>query len=75
MLEQCLRAGDRLWPNPPQFLDTIAEAIKLQQPGFNTFDILKELAQKEVFEMVSETLYKLCKKVLCMLVVVPLRPL
>ena len=52
MLEECLRAGERLWPNPPQFLNTIAEAIKLQPPGFNTFNILKELAEKDVFEMV-----------------------
>ena len=55
MLEKCLRAGERLWPDPPQFLDTIAEAIKLQPPGFNTFNILKELVEKDVFEMVSCT--------------------
>ncbi|XP_067938670.1 serine racemase-like [Watersipora subatra] len=54
MLEDCLRAGERLWPNPPQFLDTIADAIKLQQTGFNTFTLLKELAEKNVFEMSDE---------------------
>ena len=53
MLEECLRSGERLWPNPPQFLNTIAEGIKLQQLGVNTFNIVKELAEKEVFEMVS----------------------
>jgi len=52
-MEQCLRSGEREWPNPPQFLDTIAESIRMQQAGFNTFNILKDLAEKEVFEMVS----------------------
>ena len=53
MMKQCLRSGQREWPNPPQFLNTMADAIKLQQPGQNTFPILCELAEKEVFEMVS----------------------
>ena len=51
-MKQCLRSGQREWPNPPQFLNTMADAIKLQQPGQNTFPILCELAEKEVFEMV-----------------------
>lgn len=56
-MEQCLKSGEREWPNPPQFLDTIAEAIKLQQPGYNTFQILRELAEKEVFEVVCSPLF------------------
>ena len=30
-LEPCLKAKERLWSNPPQFVDTIAEGIKTQQ--------------------------------------------
>lgn len=35
-----LQARQRLWPNPPEFLDTIAEGLKLQQTGYLTFPIL-----------------------------------
>ncbi len=30
-LGKCLKAKERLWPDPPQFLNTIAEGIKTQQ--------------------------------------------
>ena len=30
-LGPCLKAKKRLWSNPPQFIDTIAEGIKTQQ--------------------------------------------
>ena len=30
-LGPCLKAKQRLWSNPPQFIDTIAEGIKTQQ--------------------------------------------
>ena len=30
-LGECLASRKRLWPNPPQFLDTIAEGIMTQQ--------------------------------------------
>ena len=30
-LGECLASRERLWPNPPQFLDTIAEGIMTQQ--------------------------------------------
>ena len=30
-LGKCLSSRERLWPNPPQFLDTIAEGIMTQQ--------------------------------------------
>ena len=40
MLEECLSTGERLWPNPPQFLDTIAEGIKTQQVLLTFFFIL-----------------------------------
>jgi len=48
-----LRSGEREWPNPPRFLDTIAEGIRLQQTGQRAFKILRELAEKEVIEVVS----------------------
>lgn len=53
MLEECLRARKRLWPNPPQLLPTIAEGIRLQHLGFTPFEILCELAEKDVIEVVS----------------------
>jgi len=37
-----LEARQRLWSNPPQFLDTIAEGIKTQQVGQLTFPLLCE---------------------------------
>jgi len=48
MLGECLTAKERLWPNPPQFLDTMAEGIKTQQCGILTFPILCEHAEPEV---------------------------
>ena len=30
-LEPCLKSKKRLWSDPPQFIDTIAEGIKTQQ--------------------------------------------
>ncbi|XP_012943830.1 probable serine racemase [Aplysia californica] len=50
-LEECLRAGQRLWTGPPQYLDTIADGIKLRHCGFITTQILIDLAEKEVFDM------------------------
>ena len=35
-LGPCLKAKQRLWPNPPQFIDTIAEGIKTQQVLLNS---------------------------------------
>ena len=49
MLTECLRAKERLWPEPPQFLDSLAEGIKTQQCGHLTFPILCELAESEVW--------------------------
>ncbi|XP_025090527.1 serine racemase-like isoform X2 [Pomacea canaliculata] len=51
MLEDCLRSGERLWPEPSQYLNTIADGIQLQSVGHVTFPILLQLAEKEVFEM------------------------
>ncbi|XP_012946291.1 probable serine racemase [Aplysia californica] len=53
-LEECLRTGKRPWEGPPQYLDTIADGIRLQQTGYITTPILMELAEKDVFEMSDE---------------------
>ena len=55
-----VHAGARLWPDPPEYLDTAADAIRLQQLGHLTFDILSQLAEKEVFEMV-------CRLMICLI--------
>ncbi|RUS74099.1 hypothetical protein EGW08_018130 [Elysia chlorotica] len=53
-MEECLRSGKRPWHGPPQYLDTIADGIRLQQTGLITTPILTELAEKEVFEVDEE---------------------
>ncbi|KAK3848915.1 hypothetical protein Pcinc_044311 [Petrolisthes cinctipes] len=42
MLEQSLKSKQRLWPNPPQFLNTIADAIRTQQFVFSVFAVEPE---------------------------------
>ena len=45
-LQPCLKAKDRsLWPEPPRFVDTIAEGIKTQQCGKLTFPILCDMVE------------------------------
>ena len=39
----CIQQKKRLWPNPPQFIDTIAEGIRTQQVGQLTFPVLCDL--------------------------------
>ncbi|CAG5129470.1 unnamed protein product [Candidula unifasciata] len=53
-LAECLKTGKRPWENPPQYLNTIIDAMRLQQSGFLTTPILIEKAEKEVFEMSDE---------------------
>ncbi|KAL5016660.1 hypothetical protein ScPMuIL_006249 [Solemya velum] len=57
-LEACLRSGERLWPNPPQFVDTIAEGIRIQQLGMNTFPILCKNAEKTVLTVTNDEIVK-----------------
>ena len=54
MLGECLRVKERLWPNPPRFLDTLAEGIKMQQCGNLTFPILCEHAEPDVITVTDE---------------------
>ena len=44
----------RLWPNPPRFVDTIADGIRFQQVGHLTFPIMCEKVEEKVFTVVSE---------------------
>ena len=47
-LSDSLRKRERLWPNPPLFLDTIAEGIMTQQVGLLTFPLLCDLVDEVV---------------------------
>ncbi|XP_056006223.1 serine racemase-like [Ostrea edulis] len=58
MCEECLRAGERLWPNPPRFLNTIADGIRLQQLGDLTWPIILELVEKDVFSVIDDDIVK-----------------
>lgn len=53
-LAECLKTGERKWPNPPQFLNTIAEGIKTQQLGQLTFPILCDLAEHDVITITDD---------------------
>ena len=63
-LEPCLKAKERLWADPPQFVDTIAEGIKMQQTGHLTFPILCELAEESVMSITDEEMTKAMRMVL-----------
>jgi hypothetical protein len=44
--------GERLWPNPPKFLDTIVDDIILQQLDHVTFPIICDLVEKDVLTFI-----------------------
>ena len=44
--------GKRLWPETPQFLDTIADGLIVQQLGKRTWPIILDLVEKDVFTVV-----------------------
>ncbi|XP_048737963.2 serine racemase-like isoform X2 [Ostrea edulis] len=50
--------GERLWPNPPRFLNTIADGIRLQQLGDLTWPIILELVEKDVFSVKDDDIVK-----------------
>ncbi|KAG7171842.1 probable serine racemase isoform X2 [Homarus americanus] len=54
LLQRCLQSKQRMWPNPPQFIDTIADAIRTQQVGNLTFPILCEYAEPKVFTITDD---------------------
>ncbi len=45
-LGPCLKAGARLWSDPPVFLATAAEGIRTQQLGHLTFPIVCDLVEQ-----------------------------
>ena len=51
----CILAGQRLWSEPPKFVDTIGEGIRTQQCGQLTFPILVDYIEKDVFTVVSSS--------------------
>ncbi|ESO97770.1 hypothetical protein LOTGIDRAFT_208911 [Lottia gigantea] len=61
ILEKSLRAEEMLWPNPPQYLNTIADGIRLQQTGHLTWPFLLQLVEKEVFTVNNEEIIKAMK--------------
>ncbi|CAF0859912.1 unnamed protein product [Adineta ricciae] len=56
ILGECLKEQKRLWPNPPQFLQTKCEACRLQQCGTLTFPIMCSLVEKQVFSISDKTM-------------------
>ena len=45
-------AGERVWPNPPIMLGTIADGMRLQQVGHLPWPILKDMAEKSTIALV-----------------------
>ena len=59
-LAASLKERERLWSNPPQFLDTIAEGIMTQQVGHLTFPILCDLVD-EVITVTDQEMAESCR--------------
>eukprot|EP00117_Sycon_ciliatum_P023775 scpid52647/ scgid20127/ Probable serine racemase; D-serine ammonia-lyase; D-serine dehydratase; L-serine ammonia-lyase; L-serine dehydratase len=54
MLEECIRSGERLWPNPPRLMNTIADGMRIQQPGSLTWPIIRDMAEKSTIALEDE---------------------
>ncbi|KAK3084682.1 hypothetical protein FSP39_017330 [Pinctada imbricata] len=52
--EKCLRSGLRLWSDPPEVIDTIADGIRSQQLGKLTWPIILDQVEKDVFSMTDD---------------------
>lgn len=50
-LARSLKAGKWMWEGPSFFIDTIADGIRMQQPGKMNFEIMTELVQSDVFSV------------------------
>lgn len=57
-LDECLQAKKRLWTDNSKFLDSKAEAIRLQQCGQLTFPIMCDLVEDDVFIQSDESMIK-----------------
>ena len=60
-LEESLVANQRLWGSESKFLNTKADAIRLQQCGDLTFPIMCELVEKDVFIQSDEKMIEATK--------------
>ncbi|XP_071810353.1 uncharacterized protein [Asterias amurensis] len=60
-LQTSLQAGKRMWPEPPQSLNTVADAIRTQQLGKLTWPILRDKAEKEVFTVNDDDIVEAMK--------------
>ncbi|XP_061196424.1 probable serine racemase [Saccostrea echinata] len=61
MCELCLQTGTRLWSDPPKFLHTIADGLRLQPIGKLTWPIILDFVEKEVFSVTDEDIIKAMK--------------
>nr|BAU19443.1 serine racemase [Dugesia japonica] len=61
-LEESLRAGRRLWKGEQKCLDTVAEGLKVHQPGQLTFPILCDLAEQNIFSVTNPEMIDGVKK-------------
>ncbi|GFR98577.1 serine racemase [Elysia marginata] len=52
-VEEYLRTGRRPWHGPYTYLNTVADGLRLEQTGLISSPIFKELAEKQVFEVVG----------------------
>ncbi|OWA50283.1 putative serine racemase [Hypsibius exemplaris] len=60
-LQPSLEANARLWTGPPQFLPSIADAIRIQQAGDITFPIMCQYTAKKVFTVKDDDMIKAMK--------------
>lgn len=60
-LEASLKANKRLWPDEAKFINTKADAIRLQQCGQLTFPIMCDLVEKDVFSQNDESMIEATK--------------
>ncbi|XP_066957641.1 uncharacterized protein [Macrobrachium rosenbergii] len=53
-LQKSLEAKERLWTDPPKYLDTVADSIRLQAVGDTVFPIVCEHAEPKVFTITDD---------------------
>ncbi|XP_013383766.1 probable serine racemase [Lingula anatina] len=62
-LEYSLKAGKPMWPDPPKFVDTIADGLRVQRLGTLTFPVVLELVEKDVFTTSDDDIIEAMKLV------------
>nr|XP_053645623.1 probable serine racemase [Cherax quadricarinatus] len=53
-LQRCLEAKQRLWSDPPTFLNTVADSMRLQAVGHLAFPIICEYTNTRVFTVTDD---------------------